>query len=91
MRRVALIVLSVGIATGWTSCGPQRPPELPKVVYVPVKEFVTLPKELTVDCLDVPKRKNSTGEAVRLANARKDSTDECTKRMREIRALQPKP
>lgn len=88
MRRLALTITVLLLA----SCRSNPPaPQLPEIVRVPVKTFVALPVELTADCTEVPKRNNSYGEAIRLANSRKDSLDECTKRMREIRALQPKP
>jgi hypothetical protein len=84
--------LSLAVTCGFTTCSRRPdPPKLPEVVHVPVKTFVALPPQLTVDCTDVVKRGNSYGEAIRLANSRKDALDECTKRMREIRALQPKP
>jgi len=66
-------------------------PEPPKIVRVPVTKFVPLDEALTADCSEVAKKSNTYGEAVRLANARKLALEACTKRMRDIRALQPKP
>ena len=90
MRRAALILLVLACCGATCSRRPD-PPTIPEVVHVPVPTPVALPSELTRDCLDVPKENNSYGEAVRLANARKASTDECTGRMRQIRSLQPTP
>jgi hypothetical protein len=91
MRRLALI-LPLLITCGFTTCARRPdPPRLPEVVHVPVKVYVALPPELTADCAKIVKRNNTYGESIRLANSRLDALDECTKRMREIRALQPKP
>lgn len=86
MRRAPLIAIALVLA----GCNHVPPvPEPPKVVHVPVREFVAIDPALTADCASVPKMANTYGEAVRLANARKRALEECTKRMREIRALQP--
>lgn len=66
-------------------------PEPPKVVRVPVKEFVAVPAELSKPCAEVAKKGNSYGEAIRLANQRLASLQECNKRLAEIRALGEKP
>lgn len=58
-----------------------------QVITKEVVKIVPVPDHLTRDCIDVPKKDNSVAESVRLANARKESTDECTGRMRQIRAL----
>lgn len=90
MRGPVLIALVLA-TTGFTTCSRRPdPPPIPQVVYVPVKEYKALPPTLTADCIEVVKRNNSTGEAVRLANERKAANEECTGRMRDIRALQPK-
>lgn len=87
MRRVALTV-----ALLLAGCNSNPPlPEPPKIVRVPVPQFIALDEALTADCAEVPKKANTYGEAVRLANARKLALDACTQRMRDIRALQPKP
>lgn len=91
MRCAALILLVLMTCCGATCSTKPTPPTIPEVVHVPVPTPVALPAELTRDCLDVPKQDNSYGEAVRLANARKASTDECSGRMRQIRNLQPTP
>lgn len=89
MRRAALIPVLLACCGATCSTKPTPPPTVPDVVRVQVQTFVSLPAELTRDCEGVPKRDNSYGEAVRLANARKAATEECTGRMRQIRALQP--
>ena len=87
MRCAPLILVALAVA----GCSHNPPlPDVPKIVRVPVETFVTLPAPLIADCADVPKKANTYGEAVRLANARKLALEECTKRMRDIRALQPK-
>lgn len=84
MRRPALIVLVILLAlAGCQSC----PVVPPKVVHVTVEKIVPVPAELTADCDPVPKRDNSLGEAVRLANSRGASLAECNGRMARIRAL----
>lgn len=88
MRCLPLIAVAALLSCGWTGC--ERRPDMPKtpeVVYVTVKELVDVPDELTLDCIVVQKRNNSLSEAVRLANARQESVDECTGRMRQIRNL----
>lgn len=85
MRRIAVIALVVLVGCRTTAPAPT----VPAVVRVPVPTFVQLPAELTRDCEDVPKQDSTFGEAVRLANARKSSLEECSGRMRQIRSLQP--
>ncbi|WP_396615511.1 hypothetical protein ACHZ97_14660 [Lysobacter soli] len=87
MRRTALIAVLL-----LAGCAGNPPlPEPPQIVRVPVTKYVPLDEALTADCAEVPKKSNSYGEAIRLANARKLALEACTKRMRDIRALQPKP
>ena len=84
MRRPPLILLFILLAlAGCQSC-PVAPP---KVVHVTVEKIVKVPAELSVDCDPVPKRENSLGEAVRLANSRGASLAECNARMARIRSL----
>lgn len=82
MRRVALILAALILS----ACA-SRGPVVPEVVKVPVRVVVEVPEELTRDCDPVPKKKDSYGEAIRLANARAESLAECTDRMRQIRNL----
>ena len=63
------------------------PDVVPEKVYITVEKIVTVPDELTKPCNEVTKRDNSYGEAVRLANARKASNEECSGRMKQIRGL----
>lgn len=80
--RHASVMLAIVALTG---CATR--PVVPQVVKVPVVQVVAVPEELTRDCDQVPKKRDSYGEAVRLANARLESIQECTARMRQIRAL----
>lgn len=89
MRLAALIPVVLACCGATCSTKPTPPPTVPEVVRVQVETFVALPDELIRDCEDVPKQDNSWGEAVRLANARKASLEECSGRMRQIRSLQP--
>lgn len=82
MRRLALIALLLALA-GCQSC----PTVAPEVVHVVVERIVPVPAELTAPCDPVAKRDNTFGEAVRLANARAASLEECSGRMARIRAL----
>lgn len=63
------------------------PPVIPQVVEVPVTKYVPLPVELTADCNNTTPREQTYAEAKRLALLRGEYLDECTLRMRKIRAL----
>lgn len=81
MRHLALIAASL-----WLAACAHRP-VVPQVVRVPMVQVVEVPEELTRDCDPVPKKRDTYGEAIRLANARAESLAECTARMRQIRNL----
>lgn len=85
MRKAALILLVLAPLMGGATC--ERRPTLPKVVEVEVVKVVPVPEELSVDCDRVPKREDSYAEAIRLANARGASLEECSARMKRIREL----
>ena len=87
MRRAAVILTLAlaGCATGG------RVPDPPDTVEVIVERIVPVDARLTTPCDLVAKRSNTVGEAVRLANARLASLQECNKRMAEIRELGRKP
>lgn len=87
MRGLVLILMALPFVAGWTGC--ERKPTPPKVVYVTVEKTVGVPAELSRDCQAIPKQDNTYAEAVRLANARGAANEECTSRMRKIRALAP--
>lgn len=72
-----------------TCCGAtcERRPAKPEIVYVTVTKTVPVDPALTRDCHNEPAKEQSHFEAKRLANLRDASLDECTGRMREIRAL----
>lgn len=84
MRALAL-TLALALLAGCAT----KPIQPPKVVEVVVTKIVPVPKELSKDCERIDKRDNTTGEAVRLANARKAALDECSARMAQIRKLVP--
>ena len=86
MRCLALILPLVLVGCPWNT-----KPEVPKVVTVTVEKIVHVPDELTTPCDEIAKREDSYGEAVRLANARKLSLQECSARMARIRALGRQP
>lgn len=84
MRGSSLIaVLLVAAVTGCQS----RAPKPPQVVEKIIEKIVPVPAKLSAPCDLVARRDNTVGEAVRLANARLASLEECNKRMTEIRAL----
>lgn len=62
-------------------------PKAPEVVEVVVTKTVPVPAELSREC-DVPaKTGNTVGDAVSLANARREALEECNKRLEAIRRL----
>jgi hypothetical protein len=88
MRGPALIVFALAVA----GCNHNPPlPDPPKIVRVPVKEFVAVPAELSKPCAEIEKKSNTYGEAIRLANQRLLSLQECNKRLAEIRKLGENP
>ncbi len=85
-----LIALAVLILL--TACGEKDlivPEAPPKIVRVPVDRYVALPKELTADCEDVQPKEQTYGEALRLANVRKEIIAKCNRDKAAIRRLQP--
>ena len=84
MRRLALIV-ALALVAGCNTV--PKLPTTPKIVEVVVKEYVAVPADLAADCDPVPKKDNSYGEAIRLANARAESIAECNARLKKIREL----
>lgn len=78
-----LLVVLVALLMGCRS----NPPKPPQVVEVIVEKIVPVPEKLAAPCDLVPRRDNTIGEAVRLANARLASLEECNKRLAEIRKL----
>lgn len=83
MRGPALILAVLAL----TAC--QTRPIVPKVVKVVVVQYVPLPASLLKDSDEVPKRENTVGESVRLANARLESVKKCNQDKAGIRKLQP--
>lgn len=88
-RTLPCLLLVLTLAACQSDAGLEVP-EPPKIVRVEVEKLVSVPEELTRDCGDERPREQSYGEALRLANARGAYLDECTARMRQIRALKPK-
>lgn len=82
--RLALALIAV-LTCSAATC--QRRPPNPEIVYVTVEKTVTVDERLTRDCHNEPAKEQTYLEAKRLANLRGASLDECTGRMREIRAL----
>lgn len=79
--------LSIALILGLSLSGCQTTPTKTEIVYVTVTKTVPVPDELTRDCHNERAKEQSHYEAKRLANLRDASIDECTGRMREIRAL----
>lgn len=87
-RHGLLIGLAVVMLAG---CGEKvTKPVVPKVVETTVTKYVPLDPELTEDCPIAMPDNRTVSEAVRIARARRASLEDCTDRMRKIRALQPK-
>lgn len=83
---LALILLCAGALTGCPGDAIVREP-VPVTRYV----YVGIRPELTRDC-DHPAKRDATGrESLRVNRARGASLDECTSRMRQIRAIQGTP
>ena len=84
-RLFALIV--AGLLAGCTGNRKPDPPVVPQVVEVPVTKYVPVPDTLTADCQDTVPTEQTYAEAKRLALVRAKYLEECTGRMRKIRAL----
>ena len=84
MRRLALILATVLLLA---ACGKEELIRPPEIVEVTVTKYVPVPAELSRDCDEVPKEGNDYQEAIRLANARLASLEECNGRLRKIRGL----
>lgn len=82
MHRIGLILALVAL----TACQSQ-PIKPPKVVEVVVEKIVPVPAALTEPCQQHEPKAKTVAEAVRLANQRKASLDECSARMARIRGL----
>ena len=85
MRMTALIV--AGVLAGCSGNRKPDPPVVPQVVEVVVTKYVPVPAELTADCQNSAPREQVYAEAKRLAIVRGEYLEECTQRMRKIRAL----
>lgn len=83
MRHLAL---TIAAAVALTGCGPVKP-NIPETVYVTVEKIVPVPESLTRPCDEVARRDSTVGEAVRLANARLASLQQCNADKAEIRGL----
>lgn len=84
-RLQGLIVCAIALAG--CQAQPKRDVVTPQVVTVPVTKYVPVPEELTVDCHKSERASNLIRDVVDAYNARGDDIDECTRRMRKIRAL----
>lgn len=82
-----LLVVLVPMLVGCAGNHKDSPPLPPKVIEVVVTKFVTVPADLTGDCSNTAAKNQTYAEAKRLALVRDDYLDECTQRMRKIRAL----
>lgn len=81
----ALIALAL-LLTGCAKPGDTKP-EPPKVVEVIVTKYVPVPSSLTADCQNTEPVSQTYSEAKRLALMRLEFLEECTARMRRIRAI----
>lgn len=91
MRHLPLILflLVLPLVSGWQCASAPKRPVVPEIVKVAVPTPVALDPKLTADCLDEAAKSQLVEEAIRLANVRREYLNECTARMRQIRALQP--
>lgn len=80
--RFALALILALLLAACQSAAPK-----PEIVYVTITKTVPVDDALTRDCYNERPQEQSHFEAKRLANLRDESLDECTGRMREIRAL----
>lgn len=83
----ALLFWLVLLVAGCTGNRRPDPPVVPDVVEVAVTKYVPIPPELAADCQNTEPREQTYAEAKRLALLRDEYLDECTRRMRQIRAL----
>lgn len=79
----ALIAVAM-LLTGCKTTEPQRPPQ---VIEVVVTKYVPVPAELAADCQNTEPVSQTYSEAKRLALMRLEFLEECTARMRRIRAI----
>lgn len=86
-RSPLLLALLAGAITGCTGNRKPDPPVVPQVVEVAVTRYVPIPAELTADCHASAPQEQTYAEAKRLALVRAEALEECTARMRKIRAL----
>lgn len=87
MIRLMLLGLMVALLAGCPGNRRDDPPTVPKVVEVVVTKFVPVPDELAADCQNTAPKAQTYAEAKRLAIVRAEYLDECTARMRRIKAL----
>ena len=84
-RLQGLIVCAIALAG--CQAQPKRDVVTPQVVQVPVTKYVPIPDEPTADCHKTKRAPNPIRDVVDAFNALSDDIDECTRRMRRIRAL----
>lgn len=87
MRYPAALILGGLLLTACRDDVKPDAPVVPEVVRVPVDRYVPVPPDLTADCGNDAVREQTYAEAKRLALVRDEHLQECTQRMRKIRAL----
>jgi hypothetical protein len=72
-----------------TGCATVKPhlPVIPKIISVPVVQYVPIPDELTAACHRTERTSNHVVDVVDAYNKRGDDIDECNKRMAAIRRM----
>lgn len=83
-RALGVIVFTL-LLTGWGGC--QSMPAKVEIVTVTVKEFVSVPDELTAPCDIQKKQANTYGELKRLRGVDLAALRECSSRMEKIRSI----
>lgn len=83
------LAIALSVLLAMTACQNAKndPPPIPTIVEVPVTKYVQVPAELAADCQNEKPQEQTYAEAKRLALVRGEYLDECTKRMKRIRAL----
>jgi hypothetical protein len=87
MSRTLWLLIALALLAGCEAA--VKPVAPPQIVHVVVKEYIPIPDELIQDCPIAEPATLKVQEAVRVANARKVSLQNCNEDKAALRALKP--